>query len=209
VKLLRIDSSPFGETGISRYLTEQFANKWLDENPYATIVRRDLATTNIPSIDAEWVSAHYTLEEARTRRQKEILEPSGEFIGEIMQADEYVIGLPMHNWGPPSRFKLWVDQIVTPSTLLERPLTGKRATFVIAAGRVHETGSPDASKNYLQPWLRTLFGCLGLTDMHFVFADGTKRVHGGEVDRTTFLVPHLEAIRALFDQRREELSHSG
>jgi hypothetical protein len=37
-----------------------------------------------------------------------------------------------------------------------------------------------------------------MSDMQFVIADGTKKVHSRDLDRATFLVPHLEAIRALF-----------
>jgi FMN-dependent NADH-azoreductase len=51
-----------------------------------------------------------------------------------IDADEYVTGMAMHNREPPASFKLCVDQIVTPSTTLMRPLAKKRATFVIAAG---------------------------------------------------------------------------
>jgi FMN-dependent NADH-azoreductase len=149
-------------------------------------------------IDAEWVSANYTPKELRTREQNKLLELSAELITELTDADEYVIGIPMHNWGPPSSFKLWVDHIITPSSLAEKPLTGKRATFIIAAGRVYSPGSPDASKNYLVPWLRTLFGSLGMKDMQFIIADGTKQTGDGTKDRAAFLAPHLETIRALF-----------
>jgi FMN-dependent NADH-azoreductase len=204
VKLLRIDSSPFGEKAISRRLTEEFVERWLAEN-HGTLITRDLTTLDIPVVDAAWVSANYTPRESRTDQQKEILILSAELITELKDADEYVIGLPVHNFGPPSLFKLWVDQIVTPSTLLERPLAGKRATFVIAAGRIYTPGSPDSNKNYLVPWLRTVFGSLGITDMQFVIADGTKRVHRGDSDRATFLVSHLKAIRALFGHEQDQI----
>jgi FMN-dependent NADH-azoreductase len=182
VKLLRIDSSPFGKTAISRCLTEEFVHKWLAENHGGAVVTRDLTSTAIPVVDAAWVSANYSPSGSRTHQQNEILKLSAELIAELTDADEYVIGLPMHNFGPPSIFKLWVDQIVTPSTLLERPLAGRRATFIIAAGRSYTTGSPDSNKNYLAPWLRTVFGSLGVSDMQFVIADGTKKVHSGDLD---------------------------
>ncbi len=198
MKLLRIDSSPYGATAVSRRLTDEFVERWLAENHGGEVVTRDLAAIEIPAIDAAWVAANYTPEPMRTCQQKEILRLSAEFIRELTEADEYVIGMPMHNFGPPSRFKLWVDHIVTPSTLSERPLAGKRATFIIAAGRVYAAGSPDSNKNYLVPWLRTLFGSLGMSDLQFVIADGSKKLHSGELDRATFMVPHLETIRALF-----------
>jgi FMN-dependent NADH-azoreductase len=198
MKLLRIDASPFGETAISRRLTEEFVQRWLFENRRGAVVSRDLTIIHIPVVDAAWVSANYTPSGSRTHQQNQILKLSAIFITELTDADEYVIGLPIHNWGPPSVFKLWVDQIVTTSTILDRPLAGKRCTFIIAAGSSYATGSPDSNKNHLVPWLRTLFASLGMSDMRFVIADATRKVHPGDLDRATFLIPHLEVIRALF-----------
>jgi len=143
------------------------------------------------------VAANYTPKPLRTCQQKEILRLSGESITELTEADEYVIGMPMHNFGPPSRFKRWLNHIVTPSTIAERPLAGKRGTFIIAAG-VYAASSPDSCKNYLVPWLRTLFGFLGMSELRLVIADGSKKLHSGESDRATFMNQHFEAISALF-----------
>ncbi len=211
MKLLRIDSSPMGEAAISRQLTMEFVQCWLNANPHSTVMKRDLTTTTIPVIDAAWVAANYTPKESRTHQQDELLKLSTEFIAELLDADEYVMGMPMHNWGPPSSFKLWVDQIVTASSSPERPLAGgratligKRATFIIAAGAVYAPGSANASKNYLVPWLRTLFGSLGIKDMQFVLADNTRETNKGKIDRAAFLAPHIEAIHALFEKELAE-----
>jgi FMN-dependent NADH-azoreductase len=66
-------------------------------------------------------------------------------------------------------------------------------------------GSPDFNKNYLVPWLRTVFGSLGMNDMQFVIADRTKKVHSGDIDQATFLAAHLEAIRGLFADERSPI----
>ena len=197
-----------GEAAISRLLTKEFVQTWLSANPHSTVIIRDLTTITIPVIDAPWVAANYTPTESRTHQQNELLKLSTEFITELLDADEYVMGMPMHNWGPPSSFKLWVDQIVTASSSPERSLarkratlTGKRATFIIAAGAVYAHGSANASKNYLVPWLSTLFGSLGIKDMQFVLADGTRETNKGKIDRIAFLAPHVEAIHALFAQK--------
>lgn len=205
MKLLRIDSSPMGEAAISRQLTGEFVRRWLRANPRSTVIDRDLTVITIPVIDAAWVSANYTPAESRTPQQHKLLGLSSKFIAELLDTDEYVMGIPMHNWGPPASFKLWVDQIVTASSSPERPLagtratlTGKRATFIIPAGGVYTPGSANASKNYLEPWLRALFGSLGVKDMQFVIVDGTRETNKGNVDRATFLAPHVAAIHALF-----------
>lgn len=193
-KLLQIDSSPMGEAAISRLLTNEFLCRWLDANPQGAVKKRDLNTTSIPVINASWVAANYTPPELRTQQQNELLKLSTEFIAELLDADEYVMGMPMHNWGPPASFKLWVDQIITASSSPERPLagrratlTGKLATFIVAAGAVYAPGSANASRNYPVPWLRTLFGSLGIKDMQFVLADGTREVNKGNIDRAAFL----------------------
>lgn len=136
VKLLRIDSSPMGDGAISRQLMDQFVSRWREANPAGIVIARDLNATAISIIGAAWVAANYTPKESRTREQSELLALSTELITELQKADEYVIGMPMHNWGPPAALKLWVDQIVTPLTKSTGPLAGKRATFIIAAGGV-------------------------------------------------------------------------
>ncbi|HKQ85687.1 MAG TPA: hypothetical protein VJS43_02845, partial [Candidatus Acidoferrales bacterium] len=77
--------------------------------------------------------------------------------------------------------------------------------FVIAAGWPHSAGSARASENYLVPWLRTLFGYLGVKDMRFIVADGSAEVIKGNLDRETFLAPHIEAIHELFAEGRVEV----
>ena len=98
MKLLRIDSSPMGEATISRLLTKEFVQRWLSANPQSTVIIRDLTTTTIPVVDAARVAANYTPEESRTHHQNELLKLLTEFITELLDADEYVMGMPMHNY---------------------------------------------------------------------------------------------------------------
>jgi FMN-dependent NADH-azoreductase len=110
-KLLEIDSSPLYGRSVSRQLTDAFVTQWESSHPDGTVVDRDLNATLIPPVTAEWVGAAYTPEEARTPQQKEVLALSDALIAELEQADEYVFGVPMHNFGVPSVLKLWIDQI--------------------------------------------------------------------------------------------------
>lgn len=203
--LLRIDSSPMGETSISRQLTGEFTQKWLRANPQGKLITRDLTTITIPVIDSVWIAANKTPKESRTEQQNDLLRLSSEFTAELLDADEYVIGLPMHNWGPSASFKLWMDQIIrigetvffTPSGL-KGMLDKKQVTVFISAGRSFVPVSLDAPSNYLEPWLRTFFGNLGVKNMRFFIADGTNSVNYGKMDRVEFLLPHIDAIQKLF-----------
>jgi FMN-dependent NADH-azoreductase len=142
--LLHIDSSPLYGRSVSRELTAAFVTQWKASHPDGRVIDRDLNATAIPPINAEWVGAAYTPEQARTSQQKELLSLSDSLLAELEQADEYVIGVPMHNFGVPSVLKLWIDQIARVGRTFSygdgRPkglIIGKKATFIIATGGIY------------------------------------------------------------------------
>jgi FMN-dependent NADH-azoreductase len=198
--LLHVDSSPLYSRSVSRELTTAFVTRWKASHPDGAVIDRDLNASAISPITEEWVGAVYTPEEALTPEQKKLLAPSNSLIAELQQADEYVIGVPMHNFGVPSALKLWIDQIArvgktfsyadgTPKGLI----IGKKATFIIATGGIYDAQTQMASFNFVEPYLRSLFGFLGLTDATFLTAGGTMALNHGQ-DRIAFLAPHLEAV---------------
>ena len=199
--LLHIDSSPLYSRSVSRELTGAFVTQWKASHPDGTVIDRDLNATAISPITAEWVGAVYTPEDARTPQQKELLSLSDSLLAELELANEYVIGVPMHNFGVPSALKLWIDQIArvgrtfsyadgTPKGLL----IGKKATFLIATGGIYDAQTQMASFNFVEPYLRSLFGFLGVTDASFLTAGGTMALNYGQ-DRDVFLAPHLQAVQ--------------
>jgi len=199
--LLHIDSSPLYGRSVSRLLTGAFVNQWKSSHPDGKVLDRDLNSTSISPIDAEWVAAVYTPEEARAQQQKELLSLSDSLLAELEQADEYVFGVPMHNFGVPSVLKLWIDQIArvgrtfsyadgTPKGLLK----GKKATFIITTGGFYDAQTQMASYNFVEPYLRSLFGFLGLTDVTFLTTGGTMALNHGQ-NRDAFLAPHLQAVQ--------------
>ena len=199
--LLHIDSSPLYGRSVSRQLTDAFVTQWKTSHPDSTVIDRDLNLTPIPPINADWVGAVYTPDETRTQQQKESLSLSDALLTELEQADEYVFGVPMHNFGVPSVLKLWIDQITrvgrtfsytdgTPKGLI----IGKKATFIIATGGIYDAQTQMASFNFVEPYLRSLFGFLGLTDTTFLTAGGTMALNHGQ-DRDAFLAPHLHTVQ--------------
>jgi FMN-dependent NADH-azoreductase len=201
--LLKIDSSPMGERSVSRKLTAEFAKTWVEAHPGGTVVSRDLTTLDIPVVKGDWVAAAYTPEDARTGEQKKVLAVSDLLIAELQNADEYVIGVPMHNFSIPSTLKLWIDQAVRigktiaySATGAEGLLKGKKVTLLLASGGVYEQGSGREAFNFVTPYLRTIFGFMGITDVHFIAAGGTQKLMTGEVDPQTFLAPSFEKVHA-------------
>src|SRR5579863_44481 len=103
--LLHINSSPLYGRSVSRQLSDAFVTRWKSSHPNGTVVDRDLNASSISPVTAEWVGAAYTPEEARTPQQRELLVHSDTLLAELEQADEYVFGVPMHNFGVPSVLK--------------------------------------------------------------------------------------------------------
>jgi FMN-dependent NADH-azoreductase len=199
--LLHIDSSPLYGRSVSRELTAAFVTQWKASHPDGRVIDRDLSSTAIPPINAEWVGAVYTPAEARTSQQKKLLSLSDSLLDELEQADEYVIGAPMHNFGVPSVLKLWIDQIARVGRTFSYGaggpkglVVGKKATFIIATGGIYDSQTQMASFNFVEPYLRTVFGFLGVTNVTFLTAGGTSVLNQGQ-DRNAFLAPHLQAVQ--------------
>ena len=203
-KLLHLDSSPAGEFSVSRHLSAEFVHNWEIANPDGIVIVRDTTTSQIPPVTGEWIGAIHIPEDARTERQRSLLTLADTFIAEMVAADEYVLGVPMHNFSIPSTLKLWIDQVALPNKTFSyvngRPvglLTGKKATILIASGGTYDAGTAMVSLNHAEPYLRTIFGFFGVTDVTVLSAGGTSSLARGG-DRDTFLEPLVASVRAQF-----------
>jgi FMN-dependent NADH-azoreductase len=201
--LLHLNTSPLASS-VSRELTREFVSNWKASHPTGQVIDRDLAANPPKPLDQATIYATFTPEEARQPEQKDLIAYSEEAIAELEKADEYVIGVAMHNFSIPAVLKLWIDQVVrrgrTFSYGAEGPkglLSGKKATILVATGGVYDAGSPYAAFNFIDPYLRTILGFIGITDVKFVTAGGTAQLMSGTVDRGQFLQPHLEQVRSV------------
>ena len=197
--LLQIDSSPLASS-VSRELTREFVSKWKIAHPSGQVVVRDLAANPAKPVDEAWIYAAHTPADALQPEQKALLAYSEECIAELERADEYVIGVAMHNFSIPSVVKLWIDQVVRGGRTFvyggsDGPkglLTGKKATILAATGGVYHAGTPMAAFNFVEPYLNTVLKFIGVSEVTFVTASGTAQLMSGKVDRGLFLQPHLE-----------------
>ena len=201
--LLHIDSSPMGVASISRHLSNTFVENWKKSHPGGKVITRDLTKSGLVTINAEWVAVAYTPAESRTAEQKAALAKSDELLAEIEAADELAIGVAMHNFNIPSVLKLWIDQVARVGRAFayvdgapKGLLTGKKATFLVATGGAYGPGTGMESLNFIEPYLKTLFGFIGFTDVTFHTAGGAAALNRG-ANREEFLQPHDEAVAAL------------
>jgi FMN-dependent NADH-azoreductase len=199
--LLKLDSSPVGDHSISRKLTTKFTDTWRKAHPDGKVISRDLTTTDLPTVNGSWIGAAFTPKEQRSPEQNKLLALSEELIAELQQADELVLGVPMHNFSIPSTLKLWIDQVVRAGRTFSYTAAGpagllknKKATLLIACGGAYGEETGLASLNFVAPYLRAVFGFIGITDVTIISAEGTAQLRQGTVDAQSFLAPLLERV---------------
>ncbi|MEO0707982.1 MAG: NAD(P)H-dependent oxidoreductase [Cyanobacteria bacterium J06649_5] len=93
----------------------------------------------------------------------------------LMGAERYVFGIPMYNFSVPASFKAYIDQIVRVNRTFKPPyeglLTGKKMLVVTTRGGSYIGNSDMAGYDFHEPYLRTVFGYIGVTDITFLYAE--------------------------------------
>ena len=165
MKLLHLDSSVLGDHSVTRQLTGTIVARWQARVPGLEVETRDLERDPVPHLAGRTLSGADELEAAR-----------GEAVlRQFLDADVVVVGAPMYNFGIPSTLKAWIDRIAVNGRTFrytangpEGLAGGKRVIVAAAAGGLHG-GQPT---DFVEPYLRQVFGFLGVTDLEFVRADG-------------------------------------
>ena len=109
----------------------------------------------------------------------------------------------MYNFSVPAAFKAYIDQIVVPgrtymidgSGCKKGLLHGKKATVITSSGWLYRKGSPLASCNHQEPWIRTILALIGVKNVDFVAAEGIAEIECGQHAREQYLKPIREEVR--------------
>ena len=177
--LLRIDSSSRRDGSHSRALADAFETAWSARFPDATIMRRDLAANPIAHIHETTIAGFYTPAEKLDTNLKGAVALSDELIEEVNAADTILIATPMYNFTVPSALKSWVDQIVRINRTFSYDgtnftgLVKARRVVVVAAFGAGGYGDALAGADFVTPYLKFLFGFLGVSDVTVIPAEAT------------------------------------
>lgn len=175
-RLLHIDSSIRSDQSRSRALSAHYAEAWRAAHPEGSVTYRDLAADPVPHIDEAAFLANMIGDDERTPEQREARALAETLVGEVLAADDIVVGMPLYNFGPPSTLKAWFDRLVVPGLTLGASgglLGGRTLTFTAARGGGYGPGSPREGWDHREPWLLHAFEQLGLPDVRFIHAELT------------------------------------
>lgn len=176
--ILLIESSPRGSDSYSNQAARSIVNELQRRNPGAKVVARDLGQNPPPHVGQAFATGQYAAPEQRTPEQAKAIELSDTYIDELFAADTIVMAVPMHNFGLPSTLKAWIDHIgragrtfTFSSNGPEGLVKGKHAILILASGGVYSLG-PMKPLDFTEPYLRTVLGFIGITDVDVVRVEG-------------------------------------
>lgn len=198
-QILHIDASPRGDRSISRSLTQEFITGWQTTHPDDTVTYRDLGHNPVPFVDENWIAAAFSSPADHSPELQAAISVSDTLVAEFLAADRYVFGIPMYNLTIPAVFKAYLDQIVRVGKTFavgangyEGLVTGRKLLIITSQGGIFKPGTPAAAYNFHEPYLRTVFGFIGVTDVTFITADGLNM---GDTVREQSLTDAHHAIK--------------
>ncbi len=198
MKLLRIDASSRIEGSDSRNFANQFQQQWQTKHPDGKVVIRDIVTTNIPHISQQTIEGFYTSQQNFTPKLQEATQLSDRLITELKEIDILLISTPMYNFGVPSALKAWIDHIVRINNTFGvnedgsfyGMVTHVKAYVITAAGAVY-TSNEMQDLDFLTPYLQTVLGLIGITDITFLPLQGTT------MDVTTYEMTKAKVLKTI------------
>jgi FMN-dependent NADH-azoreductase len=178
-KILHIVSSPRGGASYSIQLGNAIIKKLLTQHPGSTVKTVNLVEQRWPHLEEAHLASFYTPVDKYTDDNREAVRHSNEAIQDIQDADLLVIGAPMYNFNIHSSLKAWIDHVVRSGKTFavtaggaEGLIKGKKVYVALSSGYVYSDG-PMKSMDFMEPYLRTILGFIGLTDLTIFRVEGT------------------------------------
>lgn len=177
--LLLLTFSPRGPQSCSTQLANHFYKNWHALHPNAVVQRHDMGTNALAGPNQQWLEANSTPEPSRSPQQEALLKASEQYIADLHNATHIVLATPMYNFTLPWHFKAYVDCIVRAGkTFAFAPETGfrpllsaqKKLLLIWSSAGSYMPSENTASFDFLTPYVRHVFGFMGITNVQFVAA---------------------------------------
>lgn len=175
MKILQINGAARSNGANSTKLADSITTRLKNKHPQATLEVRDLAANPHPVLDEATLAALFTPADQRTPEQAARVALDDALIAQVQSADVIVLGVPMYNFGIPVQLKTWIDAIARAGVTFqytangpEGLIKGKKVYLALARGGMYR----DTPNDSQVPYLKTVLGFLGMTDVECVYAEG-------------------------------------
>ena len=175
MNILQINASIRAADANSTRVARQVVERLQAANPAATLDVLDLGANPPAVLDGAALGALFTPADQRSAEQAARVASDDALIAQVQAADVLVLGVPMYNFTIPVQLKSWFDAIARNGVTFrytangpEGLLKGKTAYVALARGGRYRDTALDSQV----PLIRTFLGFLGITDVHFIYAEG-------------------------------------
>ena len=179
-KILHIISSPRGEASFSIKLGNAIIAKIKASHPDSTVTEFNLVEQHFPHLEEAHLTSFFTPAESRSVALQEAVKHSDDAIQALRDADIIVIGAPMYNYSIHSSLKAWLDHIVRAGVTFRYDASGlhgllenKKVYIAESTGGIYSEG-PMQGNDFVAPYLKTVLGHIGLTDLKVFRVEGTS-----------------------------------
>ena len=198
MKVLQINASARRDGANSTKVANSVVAGLQAKNPSAQITLRDLAANPVTVLDEAALGALFTPAEQRNAAQNAVVAEYDALIAELQAHDVIVLGVPMYNVGVPVQLKSWIDAVARAGVTFrytatgpEGLLKGKTVYVALARGGLYR----DTANDSQVPYLKSVLGFLGLTDVRFIYAEGLNM--GPEAAAKGFAQAQIDLAAAL------------
>lgn len=192
-KLLHIIATPRGEDSRTLKVSREFLEAFSRKNPECKVDELNVAAVNLPSLTVKMIYGKYVLLGGKelTEKLKDAWNPIERLIESFLSNDGYLISTPMWNFGIPYSLKQYIDLIVQPKYLfrytdkpagnglasnsqshkgIEGLVKNRKMAVITSRGGDYGPESPFHAYDFQEPYLRAIFGFVGITDITFINA---------------------------------------
>jgi len=178
-KLLHIVATPREDESRTLRVAGAFLETFQQQHPDWTVDELNLPQEKLPDLGLKSVGGKYVLLNGKDlfgRLKEEWLEIV-QHIERFLSADLYLISTPMWNFHIPYMLKHYIDIIVQPKYLFrytdqgvaEGLVTNRKMVVITSRGGTYDSEATHPL-DYQEPYLRTIFGFVGITDINFIIA---------------------------------------
>ncbi len=178
-KLLHIIATPRGEDSRTLKISASFLEAFIKSHPGWTTDELNLFKEKLPGLYMKQLDGKYMLSGGKELTREALVAWQGiiQHIKRFLSADAYLVSTPMWNFSIPYLLKHYLDVIVQPKYLFRYTDTGtkeglvKNKKMIVITSSGGDYSTPEASVfDHHEPYLRTIFGFIGIKDIEFIKA---------------------------------------
>lgn len=193
MKLLHIIASPRGAGSRTLTIGRAFLGQLKEQHPGLSVDTLDLFRIRLPEIDETVVDAKYGQTNGNGTPSVTARTEMMQYAKAFLTYDAYLITCPMWNLTVPYKLKHYIDVIVQAGVLFRFTETGieglvknKRMYCITSRGSDYSPGGPAHQYDFQEPYLRAIFGYVGIYDISFIHAqplDYTPEIRRASLDK--------------------------